>query len=84
MICVQILDTLQLAETILHPSADKLAIDPTLVGDARSMRQRIVSARFSIQGGEKTIIKTIGRISQWRKTIQTSERKRLRKTVLDL
>jgi hypothetical protein len=34
--------------------------------------------------GEKNVIKTISRLSEWRKTIQVSERKRLRKTVLDL
>lgn len=48
------------------------------------MRQRIASARFSMQVGEKNVVKTIVRLSEWRKTIQVSERKRLRKTVLDL
>jgi hypothetical protein len=37
-----------------------------------------------MQVGEKNVIKTIARLSEWRKTIQVSERKRLRKMVLDL
>ncbi|KAF8233255.1 beach-domain-containing protein [Tricholoma matsutake] len=80
----QILETLQSAETFLDPTANKLTIDPGLVVDARSVRQRIASARFSMQVGEKNVIQTIARLSEWRKTIQVSERKRLRKTILDL
>jgi len=37
-----------------------------------------------MQVGEKTVIKIIARISEWQKAIQVSERKRLKKTVLDL
>jgi hypothetical protein len=59
-------------------------IDPGLVADNRSVRQRIASARFSMQIGERTVIKTIIRMAEWRQTIQVSERKRIRKTVLDL
>ncbi|GLB40924.1 putative WD40 repeats [Lyophyllum shimeji] len=80
----EILDALQSADVVLNPSAEKLTIDPGLVVDTRSVRQRIASARFSMQVGERTVTKTIARISEWRKTIQVSERKRLRKTVLDL
>ncbi|KAG6916308.1 hypothetical protein DXG01_007465 [Tephrocybe rancida] len=80
----EILDTIQLANKVLNPSAEKLTIDPTLVSDTRSVRQRIASARFSMHVGERTVIKTAARMSEWRKTIQISERKRLRKTVLDL
>ncbi|KAF8184760.1 hypothetical protein BJ912DRAFT_973913 [Pholiota molesta] len=80
----EILDKIQSAETILNPSAKNTLIDPGLVVDNRSVRQRIASARFSIQVGERTVIKTINRMSDWRKTVQVSERKRLRKTVLDM
>jgi hypothetical protein len=80
----QILEILQSAERFLNPTANKLSIDPGLVVDSRSVRQRIASARFSMQVGEKAIIKTIARIAEWRKSIQVSERKRLRKMVLDL
>jgi hypothetical protein len=37
-----------------------------------------------MQVGERTVIKTMARMSEWRKTIQVSERKRLRKTILDM
>lgn len=59
-------------------------IDPNLVVDNRSVRQRIASARFSLQVGERTVIKTMTRMAEWRKTVQLSEKKRLRKTILDL
>ncbi|KAJ7454045.1 beach-domain-containing protein [Mycena galericulata] len=80
----EILDTLQEAETVLSPSAEKTEIDPNLVSDSRTVRQRIASARFSIQVGERTVVKTMTRMNEWRLTIQSSERKRLRKNVLDL
>lgn len=64
--------------------AKKTMIDPSLVVDNRSVRQRIASARLSMHVGERTVIKTMTRISDWRKTVQVSERKRLRKTILDL
>lgn len=80
----QILDTLQIADEVLNPSSEKLVIDPSLVVDGRTVRQRFASARFSMQIGERTIIKTIARMSEWRKTIRISERKRLSKNILDL
>jgi hypothetical protein len=81
---LQILDVVQLTQTVLNPSLETPTIDPTLIGDARSARQRIASARISMHLGEKTTFKSITRIQEWRKTVITSERKRLRKTVLDL
>ncbi|KAF9267665.1 beach-domain-containing protein [Marasmius fiardii PR-910] len=80
----EILDTLQTAENLINPTAERTAIDPGLVTDTRSIRQRIASARFSLQVGERTVIKIITRMTDWRKTIQASERKRLRKNLLDL
>ncbi|KAL4258196.1 Beach-domain-containing protein [Pleurotus pulmonarius] len=77
-------DTMQMAEASINPDAERTAIDPSLVADVRSVRQRIASARLSMQVGERTILKTVARMQEWRKTIQTSERKRLRKDVLDL
>jgi hypothetical protein len=81
---MQILDKIQSAEIILNPSAKTTIIDAGLAVDNRSVRQRIASARFSIQVGERTVIKTITRMTEWRKTVQASERKRLRKTILDM
>lgn len=69
---------------MLNPSAEKTIIDPGLVADTRSIRQRIASVRLSIQVGERTVIKTITRSVDWQKSIQVSERKRLRKSILDL
>ncbi|KXN83156.1 hypothetical protein AN958_01769 [Leucoagaricus sp. SymC.cos] len=80
----EILDMIPTAEGILNPNAERTAIDPSLVADTRTVRQRIVSATFSLQVGERTIMRIIARIGEWRKTIQTSERKRLRKSILDL
>ncbi|KAJ7337518.1 beach-domain-containing protein [Mycena albidolilacea] len=80
----EILDILQSAEEVLAPSAEKTEIDPSLVVDSRTVRQRIASARFSIQVGERTVVKTMTRMNEWRLTIQSSERKRLRKNILDL
>ncbi|KAJ6588193.1 beach-domain-containing protein [Mycena capillaripes] len=80
----EILDILQEAEAVLAPSAEKTEIDPQLVVDSRTVRQRIASARFSIQVGERTVVKTMTRMNEWRLTIQSSERKRLRKNILDL
>ena len=82
--CLQILDKIQSAEFILNPNADNTVIDPSLLVDKRSVRQRFASARFSIQVGERTVIKTITRMADWRQTVQASEKKRLRKTILDM
>ncbi|KAJ7615896.1 beach-domain-containing protein [Roridomyces roridus] len=80
----EILDILQEAETVLAPSTEKTEIDPQLVSDKRPLRQRIASARFSIQIGDRAVVKTMTRMNEWRMTIQSSERKRLRKNILDL
>ncbi|KAF7329558.1 hypothetical protein MKEN_00218700 [Mycena kentingensis (nom. inval.)] len=80
----EILDILQDAETVLAPSQEKTQIDPALVVDSRTVRQRIQSARFSIQIGDRTVVKIMTRMDEWRVTIQSSEKKRLRKTILDL
>jgi hypothetical protein len=81
---LQILDIVHKADTILNPTADKLQIDPSLMEDTRSVRQRIASARLSIHVGERTIVKTITKVQEWRSTIEIAEKKRLRKNFLDL
>ncbi|KAJ2916640.1 hypothetical protein MD484_g3777, partial [Candolleomyces efflorescens] len=80
----EILDVLQTADGLLNPASPTPGIDPNLITDTRSVRQRFASARFSMQVGERTVIKTMTRMAEWRKTIQVSERKRLRKSILDL
>lgn len=60
------------------------AIDPALVADKRSRLNRLSSARLSVQVSERTIQKSMARLIQWRQTVITTEKKRLRKNVLDL
>ncbi|KAL0958994.1 hypothetical protein HGRIS_014308 [Hohenbuehelia grisea] len=81
-----ILDTLQTTEGAINGNSEKTAIDPKLVTDARSIRQRIASSRLSSVTtlGGRALLKTTTRIQDWRKNIQTQERKRLRKDMLDL
>lgn len=78
------MDTIPIAEGILSPDVERTTIDPSLVADTRTVRQRLASARFSLQVRERTIIKIVTRIAEWRKTVQISEKKRLRKAFLDL
>ncbi|KAG6831011.1 hypothetical protein H0H92_013198 [Tricholoma furcatifolium] len=80
----ELLDLIQIADVVINPSSDKLSIDESLVVDTRSVRQRIASARFSVHVGDRNVAKTMARMSEWRGTVQTSEQKRLRKTILDL
>ncbi|KAK0186450.1 beach-domain-containing protein [Armillaria mellea] len=81
----EILDILQDTETVLNPSAERQpTISPELVADTRSFRQRIVSARLTVHVSERTVIKLLARMLEWRKTIRVSEQKRLRKNMLDL
>jgi hypothetical protein len=77
---------LQQAERLAHPNEGDLQIDPELLQDTRSVRQKITSARFSgiVQVGERAVLKTMTRISEWRKVIQEAERKKLRRSVLDM
>lgn len=44
----------------------------------------MASVRLSVQLGESAVKRSITRINDWRKTVIATERKRLRKTVLDL
>jgi hypothetical protein len=82
---VQILDNLQKAEAILDAGVKQpTAIDPSLVGESRALHRRILSARLSLQVGERAVMKSFGKIADWRKAIASAERKRLRKAILDL
>lgn len=81
----KILDHLQKAETIVDSGASHpTAIDPSLVGDSRPVHRRLLSARLSLQVSERTVVKSATRVQEWRKSIMNTERKRLRKTILDL
>ncbi|KAI0049337.1 beach-domain-containing protein [Auriscalpium vulgare] len=80
----EILDILKLAERAVNGDESQTQIDPSLVTDRRTVRHRFASARLSIQLGERTVQKSIARIHDWRTTIIATEKKRLRKNVLDL
>ena len=81
----QILDILQSAEQLLNGGdSQQIKIDPSLVSGRRSVRHRFKSARLSLQLGERTVQKSMGRIHEWRATVIATERKRLRKNFLDL
>ncbi len=58
----------------------------SLVSERRSgsVRRRFTSARLSLQLGERTVQKSMARIQEWRATIILTERKRLRKNLLDM
>ena len=79
------MDVLQAAETVLNPRAtQETSVDPAAVVGTKSRRRRMASVRLSMQLGESAVKRSIMRIHDWRKSVVVTERKRLRKTVLDL
>jgi hypothetical protein len=79
------LDILQKAEQLINGgNYQRTKIDPSLVTERRSGRHRFATARFSLQIGERTVQKSMARIQEWRATIILTERKRLRKNLLDM
>lgn len=69
---------------MMEPGAMETEIDPTLIVDGRSIRQRLLSRTLGTHLGERGANKTMTRMRDWKHTIIASERKRLRKLVLDL
>ncbi|KAH9925795.1 beach-domain-containing protein [Fomitopsis serialis] len=81
----EIMDILQSAETALNPrSSQESTIDSVAVVGTKSRRRRMASIRLSVQLGESAVKRSITRIHDWRKTVIATERKRLRKTILDM
>ncbi|KAH9177644.1 beach-domain-containing protein [Lactarius sanguifluus] len=81
----EILDVLQSTEQLLNGGdSQQTKIDPSLVSSRFSVRHRFASARLSLQLGERTVQKSMARIHEWRATVIATERKRLRKNLLDL
>ncbi|KAH9026097.1 hypothetical protein EDB84DRAFT_1440213 [Lactarius hengduanensis] len=73
------------AEQLLNGGdSQQTKIDPSLVSSRFSVRHRFSSARLSFQLGERTVQKSMARIHEWRVTVIATERKRLRKNLLDL
>ncbi|KAI0273049.1 beach-domain-containing protein [Russula aff. rugulosa BPL654] len=81
----EIMDVLQNAEQLINGgNFPSTKIDPSLVSERRSVLHRFGSVRLSPHLGERTIQKSMARIQEWRATIILTERKRLRKSLLDL
>ena len=79
------MDVLQAAEAVLNPRAtQETSVDPAAIVGTKSRRRRMASVRLSMQLGESAVKRSIVRIHEWRKSVVITERKRLRKTVLDL
>ncbi|RDB25611.1 Beige 1 [Hypsizygus marmoreus] len=79
----EILDTLQSADVALNPNAEKLSIDQVLSRMPVCASADCLGA-LQHAGWREDCHQDIARMTEWRKTIQVSERKRLRRTVLDL
>lgn len=76
---------LQAAEAVLNPRASQeTSIDPSAVVGTKARRRRMASVRLSMQLGESAVKRSIIRIREWRKSVIVTEKKRLRKTILDL
>ncbi|PIL27451.1 hypothetical protein GSI_10600 [Ganoderma sinense ZZ0214-1] len=81
----EIMDVLQSAESLLNPRAtQETSVDTATIVGTKSRRRRMASIRLSMQLGESAVKRSIIRIHDWRKSVVITERKRLRKTVLDL
>ncbi|KAH9846387.1 beach-domain-containing protein [Lenzites betulinus] len=81
----EIMDVLQSAESVLNPQASQeTSIDAGTVVGTKARRRRMASVRLSMQLGESAVKRSIIRIREWRTSVIATEKKRLRKTVLDL
>ncbi|KAI0826715.1 beach-domain-containing protein [Trametes gibbosa] len=81
----EIMDVLQSAESVLNPRASQeTSIDAGAVVGTKARRRRMASVRLSMQLGESAVKRSIIRIRDWRTSVIATEKKRLRKTVLDL
>ncbi|KZT25814.1 beach-domain-containing protein [Neolentinus lepideus HHB14362 ss-1] len=82
----EILDLLQSSQNLFQSGAGEPAdIDPNVIaGGRRAFGSRMLSSRLSLQVGERVLLKSLSRLSDWRKMVIDSEKKRVRKTVLDL
>lgn len=79
------MDVLQSAESVLNPRASQeTSIDAGTVVGTKARRRRMASVRLSMQLGESAVKRSVIRIREWRQSVITTEKKRLRKTVLDL
>lgn len=69
------------AQGVLNPNIPS-AIEPKLI-PAKGMRRHKSSSSIN-STGERAVQKSMQRLQDWRKTIMVSERKRLRRTAIDM
>lgn len=72
--------TAEEAQRALNPEAPPSTIDPRLIPGRRMSRHKSSSSIT----GDKGVQKSMQRLQDWRKTIMVSERKRLRRTAIDM
>ncbi|OCH84794.1 beach-domain-containing protein [Obba rivulosa] len=81
----EIMEILQAAETALNPRTDQeTRIDSVALVGGKARKRRLASVRLSVQLGEGTVKRSMSRIHEWRKNVAATEKKRLRKMILDL
>jgi len=71
------------AQRALNPDVPSPSIDPQLIPGRRMSRHKSSSSTSSTVG-ERAVQKSMQRLQDWRKTIMVSERKRLRRTAIDM
>ena len=71
------------AQRALNPDGLPSTIDPQLIPGRRVSRHKS-SSSISLNVGERGVQKSMQRLQDWRKTIMVSERKRLRRTAIDM
>ncbi|KAH9919489.1 beach-domain-containing protein [Epithele typhae] len=81
----EIMNVLQSVEAVLNPrSTQETSVDAAAIVGTKGRRRRMASVRLSMQLGESAVKRSIIRIHEWRKSVIITEKKRLRKTALDL
>ena len=71
------------AQRALDPDAPSSTIDPQLIPGRRISRHKS-SSSINLNVGERGVQKSMQRLQDWKKTIIVSERKRLRRTAIDM
>ena len=71
------------AQKALDPDAPHSTIDPQLIPGRRISRHKS-SSSINLKAGERGVQKSMQRLQDWKKTIIVSERKRLRRTAIDM
>jgi hypothetical protein len=79
----QLMAAAEEAQRTLNPDAPASTINPELI-PGRRMNRHKSSSSINSTVSERTAQKSMQRLQDWRKTIMISERKRLRRTAIDM